>query len=119
MIAVAIGTVGIGTARNVTVPVTVEVLPAPPQDALDGWDHVAEASLDAPSGILVISGCTDYLPDAPRISVPTGSPRVRAYYGGLDTLSEYGLDGDDHYRVVVWPSSPGPVEVLKRRPGHE
>lgn len=119
MIAMAVGTVGIGTARNMTVPVTVEVLPAPPRDTLDGWDHVAEASLDAPSGTLVVAGCTDYLPEAPRISVPAGSLRVRACYGGLDTLSEDGLDGDDNYRVVVWPAPPGSVEVLKRRPGHE
>ena len=114
MIAVAPGQVGVGTARNVTVPVTVEVLPAPPQDAFDDWDHVAEASLDAPSGTVVIAGCTAYLPDALRISVPAGSLRLRTYYGGLNTLSEDGLDGDDHYRVALWPAPPGPVEVLKR-----
>lgn len=119
MIAVSAGTVGIGTVRNMTVPVTVEVLPAPPRDTLDAWDHVAEASIDAPSGTLVVAGCTDYLPDARRINVPAGTLRVRAYYGGLNTLSEDGLEGDDHYRVVVWPATPGPIEVIKRRPSHE
>lgn len=97
------GIVNIGTVRNMDVPVTVEITDSPPSDDFDAWDHVTEATLDVPSGCIVIAGCTDYFPDAARISVPAGRYRLRAYYGALDSVDEEtGLDGDDHYRVVLW-----------------
>lgn len=98
--------------RNMVVPVEVTVSAAAPALAFDGWDHVAEASLDLPSGRLEIHECTggsiDILPVAP------GTYRMRAYYGGLDTLSEDGLDGDDRYSLFLWPAPFAPVEILKQ-----
>jgi hypothetical protein len=105
MIATAPGIVGIGTARNMTVPVRVEFFNTQPDEQCMGWDHVAEASLYVPSGRIVIAGCTDYFPEARRFSVSPGSYRIRVCYGGLDTLREDGLDGDDHYRVLLWPEA--------------
>ena len=35
--------------------------------------------------------------------------RARIYYGGLNSLSEDGLEGDDHYRVVLWPDDEADV----------
>lgn len=43
-----------------------------------------------------------YLPDAARVTVNPGTYRVRIYYGALDSVDEFRLDGDDHYRVVLW-----------------
>jgi hypothetical protein len=114
MIAVDQVIVGIGTARNMTVPVRVDLLATRPDDDFDGWDQVAEASLEVPSGQVVIAGCTDYFPEAKRLPVPPGSYRVRVYYGGLNTLSEDGLDGEDHYQVVLWPEKYRSPEVLKK-----
>ena len=74
-----------------------------------------ECTLDVQSGRIVIAGCTDYFPDAVRIEVFPGSYRARLYYGNLDALSDDGLDGDDHYKVVLWRAEPGPVKVLKQR----
>ena len=87
LLALAPGTVGIGTVRNMDVPVTVEILEHAPDDDSSEWDHVVEASLDVESGRIVIAGCTDYVPDAKRIEVAPGSYRVRVSYGALDTLS--------------------------------
>jgi hypothetical protein len=115
LLAVAPGTVGVGTVRNMDVPVLVELLDSEPQGDLELWDHVTECSLAVPSGRIVIAGCTDYLPDAARISVAPGSYRVRVSYGSLDSLSEDGLDGDDHYRVQLWPAAAADLKVLKRR----
>jgi len=114
MIAVDPGIVGIGTARNLTVPVRVDLLDTRPDDDFDGWDHVAEASLDASSGQIVIAGCVDYFPEAKRLPVSPGIYRVRVYYGGLNILSEDDSDGEDHYHVVLWPEKHLSPEVLKK-----
>lgn len=59
MLAVAPGVIGVGTVRNMDVPVELEVLYSQPDDNLEEWDHVTEASLDVPSGRIIIAGCTD------------------------------------------------------------
>jgi hypothetical protein len=115
LLATASGTIGIGTVRNMDVPVVVEIHDQEPYDDSSEWDHAVEASLDVISGRLVIAGCTDYFPDAIRIEVAPSCYRARVSYGALDTLSENGLSGDDHYRVQLWPGLPTAVSVLKQR----
>jgi hypothetical protein len=115
LLAVAPGTLGIGTARNMDVPVTVEIREDEPEDDSADWDHVVEASLDVESGQIVVAGCTDYFPDATRIEVAPGSYRVRTSYGALDTLSEDALSGDDRYRLQLWPATAITVRILKQR----
>lgn len=116
MLAVAPGVVGVGTARNMDVRVTVEVLDSAPLPDLAGLDQVVDCSLAADSGHIVVAGCTDHLPDAPRIAVAPGTYRVRVGYAGLDSLSCDGLEGDDSYHVQLWPATASGVVVLKRRP---
>jgi|SRR5579863_1893068 len=114
LLAVAPGTVGVGTVRNMNVPVVVEIADgAPPDDDLSVWDQANECDLDVPSGRLAIAGCTDYFPDASRIELPPGSYRARIYYGKLNTLSTNGLEGDDHYKIVLWSAPPGPLKIMK------
>jgi hypothetical protein len=60
--------VAIVTARNMTVPVTVEITDAEPSLDIDAWDHVAEASLHLPTGRL-------QLQNAPAASLPTSKSR--------------------------------------------
>ena len=115
LLAIAPGTVGVGTVRNMQVPVSVEVLDAQPEPDFEAWDHIAECSIEVPSGRIVIAGCTDYFPDAARIEVYPGDYRVRVSYGSLDKLSEDGLDGEDHYRVQLWQSPAIEPRVLKQR----
>jgi hypothetical protein len=112
-LAVAPGAIGIGTVRNATVPVVIEIADGKPDDNMNSWDQVTECSMEVASGRLVVAGCTDYFPDAARIEIPPGSYRARIYSGNLDSLSDDGLDGDDHYRVVLWSAAPGPVLILK------
>jgi hypothetical protein len=115
MLAVAPGVVGVGTVRNMMVPVSVEILESEPEMDFASWDHVTECSLDAPSGRIVIAGCTDYFPDAARIPVAARTYRVRVSYGSLDKLSDDGLDGDDHYRVQLWQAESVTPRVIKQR----
>jgi hypothetical protein len=114
MIAVAPGIIGVGTARNTTVPVSVDVVDSRPDNDFTAWDHVTEASLEVPSGRIVIAGTSDYLPDAKRLAVSPGTYRVRVHYGGLDSISENGLAGEDHYHLVLWPEADRPSAILKR-----
>jgi hypothetical protein len=115
LLAVAPGAIGVGTVRNMDVPVVVEVLVAEPIPDLDSWDHVTECSLDVPSGRIVIAGCTDYFPNAERIDVEPGTYLARVSYGALDSLSEDGLDGDDRYRVQLWQAPSIEPRVLRQR----
>jgi hypothetical protein len=70
-IAVAPGTVGIGAARTMVVPVILEVLSSQPNYSPDE-DHIAEAGLTMRSGALVVAGCTDFFPGAARVSLAPG-----------------------------------------------
>ncbi len=114
LLAIAPGTIGIGTVRNMDVPVVIEVGDADPSHSLSTWDQVLECSIDVPSGQIVVAGCTDYFPDARRIKVVPGSYRARIFYAGLESLSDDGLDGDDHYEVYLWPHPMEPPVILKR-----
>jgi hypothetical protein len=100
--------------RNMTVPVTLEVLNEPPLTDLAAWDHVAEASLNLPSGELEIHECTGSSLD--RIVLVPGTYRVRAHYGRLGELSDDGLEGNDHYAISLWPAPVAPISVLKQFP---
>ncbi len=62
---------------------------------------------------LIVFGCTDDPNAALRIAVPAGDYAARVSHGGLDTLSEDGLDGDDRYRIQLWPGPVRPVTVVK------
>lgn len=115
LLAVAPGTVGVGTVRNMDVPVVVEIYEVDPGFTSADWDHVNECSIDVPSGKLVVAGCTDYFPDAKRIDLTPGTYSVRILYQNLTKLSEDGLEGDDTYTVMLWPGSPTPARVVKQR----
>jgi hypothetical protein len=104
----------VGTARNMTVPLTVDVRGAPADDDFAAWDHVMACHIEVPSRRLLMMGVSDAVDTALRIPVPSDSLCVRIYYGGLATLSDDGLRGDDQYRVVLWPGPRCETGVLKR-----
>lgn len=115
LLAIAPGTIGVGTARNMNVPVVVEIVDKPPDEDASVWDQINECSIAVPSGRLVVAGCTDYFPDARRIELPAGSYRARVYYGDLAALSANGLEGNDHYRIVLWRAEPESLRIIKQR----
>ena len=115
LVAVAPGTVGVGTARNVDVPVTIEISATEPDSDFAAFDPVVDCSIAIQSGTLVAAGCTDYFPEAARFPLAPGTYRVRVCFSGLDSLSADGLDGDDAYRLVLWPGEPMIPVVLKQR----
>lgn len=102
------------TARNMTVPVTVEWYDVRPRLEIERYQHVVEGGFNCPSGVLVLAGMTDYEPTAQKFSVKAGPLGIRVNMSGLDTISEDGLDGSDQYLVQLWPCQElsGPL-VLK------
>ena len=64
--------------------------------------QINECDIEVISGKIVISGCTDYFPDAKRIELKNGIYRARIYYGNLEKISEDGLDGEDFYEIHLW-----------------
>jgi hypothetical protein len=91
--------IGVGTSRYDDVPVVVDVLAAPPSDDLDAWDQVVEASIEVPTGRLVIDGPISWQPgDSFEVDLAPGTYRARVYYGGVGTPDV------DHYRIALWPT---------------
>ena len=116
LLATSKGTVGIGTARNMDVPVMIKILSDKPDLELEKYDQINECSLEINSGKLVAAGCTDYFPEAKRIKLKNGWYRVRVCYGNLTKISEDGLDGEDFYDLYLWKEkSETPLEVIKQR----
>lgn len=113
MLAISNTSVSLGTLRNVTVPVTICINQSQPQIDLEKFDHAVSGSLNIPSGSLVIMGCTDYLPDAPRIKLPAGTYRLLYLATGIETITYESDPADDHYIVHLWADSPQQPVLLK------
>ena len=115
MLAVGPDLIAIGTARNMDVPLTLEVSDSEPVSDISEWDQVIECALALPSGTVIAFGCTEVPDDAERFQVDPGSYLARVSYGNLADLSDDGLEGNDRYRVQLWPGKADGVIVVKRR----
>ena len=109
LLAVAPGVVGVRTASAAVVPVSVELLDAPPTEDFESFEHVVECSLNVQSLAIVAAGCTDYLPDAQRISVVPALYRVRVCFAGLEPEAAT----QERYRVQCWQAPLVQPHVLK------
>ncbi len=114
MVAVIDGVIGVITRRNTDVPVVVEVNEAETFESYQEWEQVTDCSINIVSGQLIVAGATDDLANGARIKVKPGTYRVRIFYGGLDSVSANGLDGEDRYKIVLWPGSLAKVMVVKQ-----
>jgi hypothetical protein len=99
LLAVSDHVIGVGTVRNMDVPVFVEILDTLPILQSNDWDRINYSSITCDTGRLVIAGCTDYFPDAKRIEVKPGHYKVAIGYKNLEKISEDGLDGEDSYHL--------------------
>lgn len=106
-IGVAVGqtAASFGTLRNVTVPVEIRLLAADPGIDAGEVDHLSSGYFEVPTGRLVVMGCTDYLPDAPRIEIPSGGYRFSYAMRGIESITYESDPADDSYTVYMWPGS--------------
>jgi len=101
LIAVSDGVIGIGTARNMDVPVTIEITDKPVVLLESNYDKINVTSIQCNTGKLVVAGCTDYFQDASRIDIAPGNYEAQVGYKCLNDLSDDGLDGNDSYHVFL------------------
>ena len=101
LIAISDGVIGIGTARNMDVPVTIEILCKPISLLESDYDKINVATIQCNSGKLVVAGCTDYFPEAMRITLAPGKYEAKIGYKCLNDISDDGLDGNDSYHVFL------------------
>lgn len=93
--------IAVGTARYRTVPITIEFHDSEPILELEKYSRVNECSLEVASNKLILSGCTEYLPDAARIEIEPANYRVRICYGNAEDVSD-DWEGDDFYILQLW-----------------
>ncbi len=112
MAAVSESTFVMCPVRAMTVPVRVEIHAAEPDENLDDWDHIVECSINSLTGRISIQGGTG--PVTAWLTVEPGWYQVKLLYAGLDTLRNYGLDGEDRYKIILWPGMQRSLQVVKR-----
>ena len=114
LLAVAPGIIGVGTVRNMSVPISIVVVEKRPENDGSAWNHIVEASLEVGSGEIVIMGSSDTQEEARHLQLDAGAYRVRVHYRGLASVSESGLVGDDYYHILLWPEVVSDPVILKR-----
>lgn len=105
MLATEEGLIAVGTGRNMTVPVTIEIYESEPVFEAENFSRINECSLKIWSDKMILSGCTDYLPEAARIEIEPHIYCVRILYGNLESIRGNGLEGDDFYILQLWKDS--------------
>ena len=81
---------------------------------LDQYDHVVEAGIEIKSGVIQILDCPNSSVEL-EVNVIAGRYRVRIY--SINLASVDGDEGDDFYKIEIWPSTAVERKVLKRYEG--
>ena len=113
------GIIAVGTARyGVGIPLLIEIQDSEPaREASSEWEHIVECSIHVAAGRLLLTNPDSFGTNVPQIDIAPDTYRARIYYAELDSIRGGGdLDGDDHYRIVLWPGSATEPIVLRRKP---
>jgi hypothetical protein len=114
-IAVAEGLVAVGTQRyGGRTEVTVELCDSQPTYSADDWDHIVHTSIAVHSHTLMLySPERGHQGDA-QVHVEPGIYEVLVFYGNIEGFAdENDLEGEDHYRLALWPGKPMEMHMIK------
>ena len=101
---------------NFRTPLRLEVWSAEPPDDREGWDHEVDADLDLGEGGLWIAGPPAHLKsEMVAADAPPGNYRARISGRGFTELGAAGADGDDSYRLRLWPRDQSSPPMLRKR----
>ena len=77
------------------------------------YDHIVEGGLDITSGNLEILDCPNTKVEL-ELKVNPGKYRVRVYSSNLASADIDEDEGDDYYKIEIWPDSNMERKVLKQ-----
>lgn len=111
-LAIENGILGVGLECYGQVKAEVEILNRFNENIiLADYDHVVEGGIIIKSGFIQILDCPDSSVQL-ELPVEPGAYRVRIYSSNLASVD--GDNGDDFYRIEIWPDSDLKRTVLKR-----
>ncbi|MEV4604983.1 hypothetical protein AB0K15_47525 [Amycolatopsis sp. NPDC049253] len=99
------------------VNVTVQLLDTAPDSVdLDGWDEVAEISVESEYGELIVHGIMDDPPGFPELAqAGPGTYRIRLHARGRDIAPHLNVQEPvENYLLSVWPAPEAPDVVYKQ-----
>lgn len=103
---------GIGTQSYGNIKGEIELLEFPVTKIdYNIYDHIVEGGISIPSGELEIVDCPNMQVELCLKVIP-GNYRVRIYSSNLSSVIDD--DGDDYYRIEIWPSNELERKVLKQ-----
>jgi len=111
-LAIEDGILGVGTECYGPVKGELYLLSEPRNHIdLHDYDHIVEAGIEIRSGIIQILDCPDSCVEL-EINVIPGLYRARVY--SINLASVEGDEGDDFYKIEIWPDTLMERKVLKR-----
>jgi hypothetical protein len=111
-LAMEAGVLGIGTESYGSVKAELSILDAENITTdFEAYDHIVEAGIDVNSRILQVLSCPDSSVEL-ELAIKPGRYRVRIYSANLASVIDD--DGEDYYKIELWPSDMMERNVLKR-----
>lgn len=111
-LAMEAGVLGIGTESYGSVRAELSILDAESITSdFDAYDQVVEAGIDVNSGVPQVLNCPDSSVEL-ELAIKPARYRVRIYSANFASVIDD--DGEDHYKVELWPSDKMERNVLKR-----
>jgi ribosomal protein S13 len=99
---------------NWRTPMRLEIWSAEPSDDRGDWDHEVDADFDVPDGRINFMPSGGSGPAVPA-GIAAGRYRVRISGRGFTELGRAGAEGDDSYRLRLWPRGEREDPALRKR----
>ncbi|MBC7796048.1 MAG: hypothetical protein H7Z37_04150 [Pyrinomonadaceae bacterium] len=107
-VAVAPLIVGVGTRRNTSVWLDLEIHDEKPESRLSkNWKRIVECSLELPSGKLIVTSPTLPETESHRVVLTSYCYRLRIHFGRLSER------GTHRYKISMWQNAFLPIEIIK------
>lgn len=102
------GLIAVYPTETQQVEVEIETVDSEPVIDPETWQHIIQCSVETPSGSLVLAGCSDFLPDCPRV------PAFKGQCGVIILGKNLGQSSGESYRFYIWPTNAPITKIIKR-----
>jgi hypothetical protein len=111
-LAISKGILGIGIGSYGLVRGELEILDVA-TNKIDSslFDHIVEGGLSVESGVIQVLDCPNLHVEL-EVKVRPAKYRARIYFSNLNTI--HGDEGEDYYRIEIWPDKNVNRKVIKR-----